>query len=67
MWLYDFSRIGSQSWTGRISAEFPVARYVNSTVVNCSAAPRGVSIKRGASVMDSVVKNEGEHTVATVP
>ena len=67
MWLYNFSRISSQSRTGRISAIFPevLARYVNSTAVHCSAAPRGVSINRGASVVDSVAKDEGEDTVAT--
>ena len=67
MRLHSFSRVGSQSRTGRISAIFPqvLARYVNSTAVNCSAAPRGVSINRGASVVDSVAKDEGEDTVAT--
>ena len=67
MWLYNFSRISSHSRTGRISAVFPevLARYVNSTAVHCSAAPRGVSINRGASVVDSVAKDEGEDTVAT--
>ena len=69
MGLYYFSRVGSQARTGRISAVFPVslARYVNSTAINCSAAPRGISINGGASVMDSVTIDEGEDTVTTAP
>ena len=69
MRLYNFSRVGSHARTGRISAIFPevLARNMNSTAVNCSAAPRSISINRGASVMDSVTINEGEHTVATGP
>ena len=69
MWmrLHSFSRVGSQSRTGRISAIFPqvLARYVNSTAVNCSTAPWSISINSGASVMDSVGKDEGEYTVST--
>ena len=64
MGLNYFSRVGCHARTGRIRAVFP-ARYMKSTAVNLSAAPRGVSIIGGASVMHSSSLDEGEDTVPT--
>ena len=60
MGLYYFCRVGSHTRTSRIRADlilsFPVLSF---------AAPRDTSINSCAPVMDSVVIDEGEHTVAT--
>ena len=63
MGLYYFCRVGSHTRTSWIRADlilsFPVLSF---------AAPRDlISINSGTSVMDSVVIDEGEHTVATGP
>ena len=61
----DRCSVPLQARTGGVSAGLPqsLASNMNSIIVNCSAAPGGISINRGASVMDSVTIDEGEDTV----